>query len=442
MSQLGKERHTLRCKQQKMRGKPQKSAIPEPLENAQFTLTECYTVAQDFSLPDPFGNCLLARGTGEDAPVDGNLARRANLTPGIYWDRKLIGFGLRVRDSGHKSWIVKYAQRGKPKWVTLGEAGTVEPTIARERAIALLTDAALDGLPRKRKKRAVPLFRDYAPEFLADYAHHWKPSTRCSNRSIIRRRLLPEFGDLGVEQITPEDVARWRDGMADEGGSFNRSLPVLAVMLIYAEQLGYRRKGSNPCKGVSRYKRKLPDRYLSPVEYRRLARTLAEVEEEQPNVVAALRLLMFTGARSGEITRLKWAYVQPPRLMLPDSKTGPKIIYLNSPAMAVLNALPRGELDDWVLPMRDAPHRPVELDQVWIRIRRRAAIPDVRIHDLRHSFASVAIADGVPLHVIGKLLGHALPETTARYAHLADEVIADAADRVCGGLASALELAA
>jgi integrase len=92
--------------------------------------------------------------------------------------------------------------------------------------------------------------------------------------------------------------------------------------------------------------------------------------------------------------------------------------------------------------MRDAPHRPVELDQVWIRIRRRAAIPDVRIHDLRHSFASVAIQDGVPLHVIGKLLGHALPETTARYAHLADEVIADAADRVCGGLASALGLAA
>ena len=134
-------------------------------------------------------------------------------------------------------------------------------------------------------------------------------------------------------------------------------------MLTYAEQLGYRRKGSNPCKGVSRYKRKLPDRYLSPVEYRRLARTLAEVEAEQPTVVAALRLLMFTGARSGEITRLKWAYVQPPRLMLPDSKTGPKIIYLNGPAQEVLDALPRGELDDWVLPMRDAPHRPVELDQ-------------------------------------------------------------------------------
>lgn len=427
-----------------MREEPQKSAISDSGFGQEFAPAECYSVAQSGGVAgfSEHTDCYLVARRNERGTLDGDLARRTVLETGIYWDDELRGFGLRVRDAGSRSWIVKLNQRGQPKWVTLGPAGVLDAQTARERATTLLADAALDGLPRKRKKRAVPLFRDYAPEFLADYAHHWKPSTRDSNRSIIRRRLLPEFGDLGVEQITPEDIARWRDGMADESGSFNRSLPVLAVMLTYAEQLGYRRKGSNPCKGVSRYKRKLPDRYLSPVEYRRLARTLAEVEAEQPTVVAALRLLMFTGARSGEITRLKWAYVQPPRLMLPDSKTGPKIIYLNSPAQEVIDALPRGGLDDWVLPMRDAPHRPVELDQVWIRIRRRAAIPDVRIHDLRHSFASVAIQDGVPLHVIGKLLDHALPETTARYAHLADEVVADAADRVCGGLASALGLAA
>ncbi len=151
---------------------------------------------------------------------------------------------------------------------------------------------------------------------------------------------------------------------------------------------------------------------------------------------------MFTGARSGEIAGLKWAYVQPPRLVLPDSKTGPKTVYLNSPAMAVIDALPRGELDAFVFPDRNGLHRPVRLDNSWARIRRRAALPDVRVHDLRHSFASVAIADNVSLHNIGKLLGHALPETTARYAHLADDVIADAADRVCGGLAAALGVAA
>lgn len=425
-----------------MRKKPQKPAIAQPLDGPQFPPPECCTVATEDGSSDPFGACSLARGTGKRAPVDGNLARRTNLAPGIYWDQKLTGFGLRVRDSGHKSWIVKFAERGKPKWVTLGEAGKVEALIARERAISLLGDAALDGLPRKRKERAVPLFRDYVAEFWRDYAHHWKPATAASNRSVIRRRLLPVFGDMGVDQITPANIARWRDGMAELGGSFNRSLPVLAVMLTYAEQLGYRRKGSNPCKGVSRYKRQLPDRYLTSAEYRRLARTLEVVEAEQPSAVAALRLLMFTGARSGEVTRLKWSYVQPPRLMLPDSKTGPKTIYLNSPAMEVLDALPRGDLDDWVLPMRGAPDRPVELDMIWLRIRRRAALPDVRIHDLRHSFASVAIQDNIPLHVIGKLLGHALPETTARYAHLADEVVADAADRVCGGLAAAMELAA
>ena len=425
-----------------MRKKPQKTTISDMQNGPQSAAPECYLVAQIGEPLDPFGDCMLARGTAGSAPVDGHLARRAGLVPGIYWDKKLTGFGLRVRDSGHKSWIVKHAERGKPKWVTLGEAGAVDAKTARERAVTLLANAALDGLPRRRKGRVVPLFRDYAPEFWTDYAHHWKESTRRGNRSIIRRRLLPEFGDLGVDQITPAEIARWRDGMANEGGSFNRAIPVLAVMLTYAEQLGYRRKGSNPCKGVSRYKRKLPDRYLSPVEFRRLARTLDEFEAEWPSAVAALRLLMFTGARSGEITRLRWSYVQPPRLMLPDSKTGPKIIYLNDPAMEVLDTLPRGAPNDWVLPMHDAPYRPVEIDNIWVRIRRRAAIPDVRIHDLRHSFASVAIQDGIPLHVIGKLLGHALPETTARYAHLADEVIADAADRVCGGLASALGLAA
>ncbi len=427
-----------------MSRKPQKTAISSPENVREFDLLKCCQVASDGQVPAPQERAASPETAQryEHSTLDGHLARRAVLAAGIYWDDELRGFGLRVRKGGARSWIVKLSKRGEDRWVTFGRAEVLDATTAREKARTLLTDAALDGLPRKPRKRAVPLFRDYAPEFWRDYAHHWKASTQTSNRSILRRRLLPEFGDLGVEQIRPTDIARWRDGMADESGAFNRALPVLAVMLIYAEQLGYRRKGSNPCKGVGRYNRKLPERYLSPAEYRRLARTLDENASEDPNVIAAIRLLMFTGARSGEISGLKWSYVQPPRLILPDSKTGPKIVYLNGPTMAVLDAQPPGELDEWVFPMRVAPHRPVRLDQAWARIRRRAALPDVRLHDLRHSFASVAIQDGVPLHVIGKLLGHALPETTARYAHLTDEVIADAAGRVCGGLAAALGPAA
>ncbi len=237
------------------------------------------------------------------------------------------------------------------------------------------------------------------------------------------------------------DINRWRDSMADRGESFNRAIPIMSVMMQYAEKLGYHAKGSNPCRGVSRFKRDLPERYLSADEYRRLGRVLAEHDGANPFVVPALLMLIYTGARVSEIAILRWRYIHAPRLALPDSKTGPKTIYLNPQAIAVLDGLERRGDDELVFP---AIYReqPINLGQHWAKIRRKAAMPDVRLHDLRHSFASVAIAQGIPLATIGKLLGHALPETTARYAHLADEVISESADRICSSLASAMGIAA
>ena len=385
---------------------------------------------------------LRAPKPGELPALNGNLARRHDVPPGVIWDREIIGFGLRVQASGYKSWVVKYRERRKQRFVTLGNAAKVDMRTARAKAVALLERAALDGLPTRPRTKIAPTFADYIDEFWQDYAHHWKPSTRTRNRSAIRCDLVGAFGGLALDTIRRADVVRWRDDLSARPGAFNRALPVLAVMLRYAEQLGYRRKGSNPCKGMPRYKRELPDRFLSPAEYQRLARTLAAYEAREPDVVAAVRLLMFTGARQGEIASLRWEYVQSPRLMLPDSKTGAKIIWLNGPALDVIDALPDRRSTGFVFPARLSPNRPLALDVPWTRIRKRAALPDVRLHDLRHSFASVAIADSVPLSIIGKLLGHALPETTARYAHLADGVIAEAAERVCGGLATALGLAA
>ena len=389
------------------------------------------------------GEChLRASKTGELPALNGNLARRRDVPPGVIWDRQILGFGLRVQATGYKSWVVKYRERRKQRFVTLGNAAKVDMQTARAKAVALLERAALDGLPTRPKTKIAPTFADYIDEFWKDYAHHWKPSTRTRNRSAIRCDLVGAFGGLALDTIRRADVVRWRDDLSARPGAFNRALPVLAVMLRYAEQLGYRRKGSNPCKGMPRYKRELPDRFLSPAEYQRLARTLAAYEAREPDVVAAVRLLMFTGARQGEIASLRWEYVQSPRLMLPDSKTGAKIIWLNNPALAVIDALPDRRSTGFVFPARQSENRPLALDVPWTRIRKRAALPDVRLHDLRHSFASVAIADNVPLSIIGKLLGHALPETTARYAHLADGVIAEAAERVCGGLATALGLVA
>ena len=391
------------------------------------------------------GSVVASRRRSHRLKLTGYVARRKSLPIGITWDTELPGFGLRKRKSGHLTWIVKHRPRGVQRMVTLGSAGVAPGALsapaARAAARRLLIRAMLADLPTAPEQKRVPLFADYAEEFWLDYSPHWKPSTRRTSRSRIDQLLVPRFGDLPVDTIARADINRWRDSMAARGGAFNRAIPIMSVMMQYAEKLGYRPRGSNPCRGVSRFKRDLPERYLSADEYRRLGRVLAEPEGANPFIAPALLMLIYTGARVSEIATLRWRSVQPPRLALPDSKTGPKTIYLNSQAIAVLDELERRGDDQLVFP---AMHRevPINLGQHWARIRRKAALPDVRLHDLRHSFASVAIARGIPLATIGKLLGHALPETTARYAHLADEVISESADRVCSNLASAMGIAA
>jgi len=372
--------------------------------------------------------------------LDGNIARRTSLPEGIIWDTELPGFGLRKRQSGRLTWIVKYRQRGEQRMVTLGAAGAMSAPAARASARRLLAKAALVDLPTAPERPKVPLFADYAEEFWRDYAPHWKASTRKTSRYKLDRELIPIFGEMPIDQIARADINRWRDSMLKRGGTFNRCIPILSVMLRHAEQLGYRRKGSNPCRGISRYKRELSERFLSAEDYRRLGRVLDATENINPFVVPAIWMLIYTGARVSEITTLRWRSVQVPRLALSDSKSGPKTIYLNPQAVAVLQRLERRNDEELVFPSLYS-QRPIGLGAHWAKIRRRAALPDVRLHDLRHSFASVAIAHGIPLAMIGKLLGHALPETTARYAHLADEVICESAERVCSGLASAMGLA-
>lgn len=382
--------------------------------------------------------CHLVAEPSAELRVDGNLARRTSLPAGVYWDNALPGFGLRVRSSGHKSWVIKLRERGSQKYLTLGEPEKLAAPAARKLAQSRLANAMLDGLPQRPKQATEQTFSGYAERFWSDYARHWKPSTERRNARCLRCDLLPWFGDISLASITRSDVIRWRDSLAGSEATFNRALPVLSVMLGYAEQAGLRRAGSNPCKGTPRYSRDLPDRYLSGAEYRRLARVLTGAEEKHPSAVTAVRLLMFTGARSDEIMSLRWEYVDGTRLNLPDSKTGPKTVWLNQPALKALDVLPRSPSGPLFPAARVA--KPMQLYPHWDRFRRQAALPDVRLHDLRHSFASIAIANGIPLTMIGRLLGHALPETTARYAHLADDVIADAAARVSGGIAEALGL--
>lgn len=383
------------------------------------------------------------RKSGRRALLDGNFARRKlplRETEYCIWDIELAGFGLRVRPTGNYYWFVRLRHRAKHRRITLGRTDEVTAELARAQARRLLAEVALDGLPKRAVVKATPIMTDFVDTYWDDISRVWKASTTSRNWHAWKNVISPEFGPMRVADILPSDVHRWRDSFAGRReGQFNRSVPVLAALLKYAEALRLRRRGSNPCRGMPRYKRQPKERYLTPAEYRRIGAALRGEETAYPAQVAVVRLLLFTGARLGEIVNLRWDWVQPPRLLLPDSKTGAKIIWLNSQALEVLEGIDRRDGMELVFPNQSGG-KPIILDNWWLPFRRRCTLPDVRIHDLRHSFASTAIMDNVPLATIGKLLGHVLPETTAKYAHLSDDVIGDAADRIAGSLAQAIGL--
>ncbi|MDF0486512.1 tyrosine-type recombinase/integrase [Sphingomonas sp. H39-1-10] len=386
---------------------------------------------------------LSGTSTGnESVRLDGNIARRrAPKNPMIYWDTDLPGFGLRCRISGHKTWVLRHRERGNARFETLGSTATMDVRQARRKALKILRSSALDGLPQRPVARpsAGLTFEQFFPEFMQCMVG-WKASTAKRNAWAIKAHILPSFGALPVAQMTRADIVKWRDAMGQKPAAFNRSVPVLASMFKMAETLGYRLAGSNPCKGIARYRRKLPERYLSGSEYRTLASVLKAAQAEMHEAVSIIRLLMYTGARRQEIAGLRWEWIKPPRIFLPDSKTGAKVIYLSAPARKILDDLRGERISGLVFPGRRNPRDPFNPDPAWSKLRARAGLTDVRLHDLRHSFASLAIRNGVSLSAVGKLLGHALPESTARYAHLADDAVSESAARVCASIADKMEL--
>src|SRR3954452_797579 len=214
-------------------------------------------------------------------------------------------------------------------------------------------------------------------------------------------------------------------------------------MFNLAEVWGLRPDGTNPRKHIKKYPEEKRQRFLSPAELKRVGEVLREMESEGvelASAVAATRLLILTGCRLSEIMTLQWDHVDVPgkALRLPDSKTGAKVVHLGQPAVEVLEKIERIERNPWVIVGAKPGARLTDLQPFWQRVRARAGLKDVRIHDLRHTFASTAVAGGQGLPMIGKLLGHTQVQTTARYAHLANEPIRIAADQVSSTLAAAL----
>ena len=358
-------------------------------------------------------------------PADGREA--------VLWDSIAPGLGLRVRPNGRKTWIVHRRCSGSVIRRTLGTLDALTVEDARHAARVLIADADAGSTPA-----TVPTMRTFGPAFLADCAERWKPATRRAHADGMSRYILPAFGDRRVDAVSAKDVRYWFDDLSvTRAGSANRALAVLSSMMKHAEALGLRREDSNPCRGLRRRKTGFEAHYLTDDEFAALGRAFDGAEADHPVAVAALRFLLYTGARKSEALRLKWEHVHGDRAVLPDSKTGPRTIWLASPARAVLAARQRRTNCPWVFPSPCGG--PANVDQAWNAIRAAAGLPTLRIHDLRHSHAAVAVNGGQGLRVVAGLLGHADIATTFGYAHLAEGSVFDAANRVSRGLADMLD---
>lgn len=356
-------------------------------------------------------------------------------TGDIVHDTKLAGFGAR-RQKNAISYFVKLRVHGRQRWITLGQHGrptpdgTVwTPDTARRQAIKVMGNPAISEKRNPSPKaEARTLFPAVADKFLALHGAKLKPRTLEEQQRIVRLFLKPAFGKLEVAAITRTEVETAHAGWKTTPRSANHALAVLSTMMNWAEEHGYRPQDSNPCRKIAHYPQNNRERFLQPEELTRLGTALDQAASQElasPFAIAALRLLILTGARLSEILTLQWSFVDFERgcLFLPDSKTGKKTIVLNDGAVDVLRRMPRLENNPFVIVGHIHGTRMVNLQKPWRRIRAIAGLDDVRIHDLRHTFASVAVASGGSLPIIGRQLGHSQPQTTQRYAHLADDPV-------------------
>jgi integrase len=362
------------------------------------------------------------------------------------WDESIPGFGLRVMPSGRKSFVVQYRAGRRPRRMSLGPSTVLTCDQARTRAITIIAAVknGEDPAADRAAKRNAATVSDLAERFDKEHiAVRLKASTAKEYRGNLRRFILPALGRLPVPEITRADVAKFHHDLRHIPYQANRCLEVVSKMFVLAEMWGLRPDGSNPRKHIRKYPEEKRERFLSAAELRRIGEVLREMESERvelPSAILAARLLILTGCRLGEIMTLKWDYVDFDEcaLRLPDSKTGKKVVHVGAPAVEYLHDAQRINGNPWVINGTLAGKPLSDLQPFWQRVRARAGVKDVRIHDLRHTFASTAVASGQGLPMIGKLLGHTQVQTTARYAHLAADPVRSAAHSVATSLREAL----
>ena len=382
-----------------------------------------------------------------------NEIRRARITKRVVdalalgeqlWDSELKGFGVR-RQKGRPHYFVSYRAAGRRRWITLGPHGPLTSEAARKEALKVLGDVARGGDPASQRdsERAAGNVEELATRFLTEYAaQHNKKSSAREYERLVRLHIVPALGKLRINNVTPADVARWHAGFKTNPVAGNRALALLKHMFNLAEKWGLRTL-ANPARQIDMFPEKPRERLISPTELARLGAALESAQKngsEHPSVIACIKLLILTGARLSEILKLRWEHVDIERsvLRLPDSKTGAKTVPLGAPALELLSELSKSAGSAYVCPGHRADAHFVGIQRPWRRIRGAAGLPDLRIHDLRHGFASMAAMAGDSLFLIGKILGHRQSSTTERYAHLHDDPVRAVADRTARRIAEAL----
>lgn len=364
----------------------------------------------------------------------------------VVWDEELRGFGLRAYPNGRKVYIVKCRIKGQQRFITLGQHGPITADQARAKAYNILSEAKNGRDPAREldQVRKSPTMKELGERFLKEHVTvRCKASTQAEYRRSVELFINPKLGTRKACDIERKDIAEFHHNLRDIPYQANRTLGVLSKMFNLAEVWGLRPDHSNPCLHVKKYPEQKRERFLSPEEYITLGETLDAIDmdgSESKSAITAIRLLMLTGCRLGEIMTLKWDYVdlKARELRLPDSKTGAKKVHFGETTVDVLKSVERIDDNPWVITGRKDGARLTDLQHPWRRIRARAGLPELRIHDLRHSYASGALALGEGLPMIGKLLGHTQIQTTARYAHLASDPVKAAAGKVSDTIGKAI----
>jgi integrase len=360
------------------------------------------------------------------------------------FDAMLATFGYRLTPGGRGIFFV-----GKPRR-TIGHRPPLKVTEAREQACQILADLRQGRDPaveRKARQQAAAAgemtVAQFADQWLANYVRpKLKPRTVEDYERLVAQHILPALGHLSVARVERQDVERLHVAMARTPRRANYTISTAHVLFNHAIDLGLRPPGSNPARRIKRYRERKVERFLSETEIAKAADAIEQAERAGkigPHGAAGLRLALFTGARSGEITTIEWQFVDWQRKLvrLPDSKANePRTIHLSDAALEVLKTVPR--IGRFVIAgaKPDEPYK--NLGRAWIDIRGNAGLGDVRLHDLRHSYASLAAGRGVSLLMIGKLLGHRVPATTQRYAHLARDAVSAINDELGAAMQAAI----